>query len=170
MAPRRSSQQAEASVTRPSIKAMNKMNNSAMFEYVTYEFMKRPQLAKLLTPTITTSGRRKRSSRTFDVVTYTPYRPNRVYVERVQTKLDTLPSNNNFYTTVTVTRASDSPSNSFPKSSSFSSSNSQSSFSSSSSFKTSSSSHIGSSSSSSSDIIVTEKCLPADEICDEFTK
>ena len=148
--------------------AMNKMNNSALFEYVTYEFMKRPQLAKLLTPTITTSGRRKRSPRTFDIVTYTPYRPNRVYVERVQNKLDTMPSNNHFYTTVTVTRASDSQSNSFPKSSSFSSPSSQSSFAPSSSFKTSPSSHFGSS--SSSDIIVTEKCLPADEICDESSK
>jgi len=168
VAPRRSSQQAEASVTRPSIMAMNKMNNSALFEYVTYEFMKRPQLAKLLTPTITTSGRRKRSPRTFDIVTYTPYRPNRVYVERVQNKLDTMPSNNHFYTTVTVTRASDSQSNSFPKSSSFSSPSSQSSFAPHSSFKTSPSSHFGSS--SSSDIIVTEKCLPADEICDESSK
>ena len=121
---------------------MNKMNNSALFEYVTYEFMKRPKLAKLLEPTLTVSGRKKRSPRTFDVVIDDPFRhqSNGLYIRKVQNKLESLPSGHHFYTTVTVTKAFEPPAPSIA---------------------------VPSPLETIPDIVSTEKCIPGEQSCDE---
>ena len=102
IAPELSSMRAEGSVTRPSVMVQNKANDSILFEYVTYEFLRRPHLASLVKHQIA-PRRKKRTPHTFDIVVRDFYdQSNTVLNNRIKTMLESLPQGHAFYTTVSV--------------------------------------------------------------------
>ena len=104
----RSGSRAAGAVSRPSITVLNKINDSALFEFVTYEFAKRPQLVKLISQQEGLEARRKRRKRSarssINIVSFeSPFnQPNQAIVRKVKNRLESLPSGHNFYITTTT--------------------------------------------------------------------
>ena len=101
VAPMMSSARASGSVLKPSIKVMNKVNDSTLFEFVTYEFLRSPKLETLVKSNSNPS-RRKRSPRTFDIIIkdFSPNGINNVvFNSMVKSTLKGMPHSENFYKT-----------------------------------------------------------------------
>jgi len=102
VAPFHSGLRALGSVMRPSIKVQNARNNSALFEFVTYEFLRRPKLNNLMNVRLT-PRRRKRQTRTFDIIVRDPLEPaSFIFEDKVQDKLRSMPHENKYYKTVSI--------------------------------------------------------------------
>ena len=109
--PVHSSLRAQGAVSKPSIKVQNRVNDSALFEFVTYELMKSPHLAELVASS-TGPVRRKREAKTADILFEDPENSidiNGLLNRKVKEKLQSLPTGHNFYTTVTVENIPSSP-------------------------------------------------------------
>lgn len=109
--PVHSSLRAQGAVSKPSIQVQNTVNNSALFEFVTYEFMKSPRLANLVASSISKT-RSRREAKTAGIDFNDPQNSidiNGVLNSKVKEKLESLPTGHNFYTTVTVENVPSSP-------------------------------------------------------------
>ena len=106
-----SSSRASGSVLKPSIKVMNKVNDSALFELVTYEFLRSPSLEPLVKAKLGAASalsRRKRSPRTFDIIIEdvdSNGLNNVVFNSIVKSSLKSLPHDRNFYRLTTSSEA-----------------------------------------------------------------
>jgi len=105
VAPFHSGLRALGSVVKPSIKVQNARNNSALFEFVTYEFMRRPNLRRMMNAKINPS-RKKRQTRTFDIIVRDPLETtnNAIFEDKIITKLQGMPHQEKYYKTISIKR------------------------------------------------------------------